>query len=79
MNVRCPHCSSLLYLDFDGRIVVMERGQIPTPAPGSKPALGAVGGLIVGGLIAGPIGALLGILAGATIGASVEELEALEA
>jgi hypothetical protein len=69
----------LLAVEFDGRMSVFERGQIPVPAPGSRPAVGAIGGLVVGGLIGGPIGALLGMLAGGAVGASVEELEALEA
>lgn len=78
-TLRCPHCRSLVSVEFDGRIVVLEQGRIPVPAPGTRPAAGAVGGLIVGGLIAGPLGALLGMLAGGAIGASVEELEAVEA
>jgi len=77
-TIRCPHCSSSIYIDYMGRITILERGQLPIPAPGTRPIAGALGGLLLGGVVAGPIGALLGLLAGGAIGASVEYLEAKE-
>lgn len=77
-RVRCPHCSSLVYIDEMNRFTVFQEGQRPIPSPGTRPIAGALGGALLGGLIAGPIGALLGVLAGGTLGASVEYLEAKE-
>lgn len=77
-RVRCPHCSSLIYIDETNRFTILERGQPPIPAPGTRPVAGALGGALFGGIVAGPIGAFLGLLAGGVIGASVEYLEAKE-
>jgi DNA-directed RNA polymerase subunit RPC12/RpoP len=77
-RVRCPYCSSLIHIDEMNRLEIFERGQVPVPAPGTRPIAGALGGALLGGLVAGPIGAFLGLLAGGALGASAEYLEAKE-
>lgn len=75
-RVQCPHCSSILYLDSFGNIQISQRGRVPVPPPGSRPAVGAVGGALLGSAIGGPLGALVGFLAGAALGSSAENMEA---
>jgi DNA-directed RNA polymerase subunit RPC12/RpoP len=77
-RVRCPYCSSLIYIDRTDRLIILEKGQAPLLTPASRSIVGALGGVLLGGLIAGPIGAFLGLLAGGALGASAEYLEAKE-
>jgi len=78
VQVRCPHCGSLLLTCWD-IIQVVERGAVPIPPPGSKVPLGAVGGGTLGLVIAGPIGGLIGAIMGGVIGVAAEApLEARE-
>jgi hypothetical protein len=78
IQVRCPHCNSLLLTYWD-RIYVIERGTVPMPPPGSKVPLGAIGGGILGLVIGGAIGGLIGLLIGGAIGRAAEApLEAKE-
>lgn len=78
IRVRCPYCSSLLYVENIGYVRILQEGQIPVLAPEARSAVGAIGGILVGSVIAGPIGALFGLLAGGALGASAEYLEAKE-
>jgi ribosomal protein S27E len=71
IQVRCPHCSSLLLVSWTA-IQVVERGNVPVPAPGSKIALGAVGGGALGLVMGGPVGGVIGVLVGLVIGAATE-------
>ena len=77
-RVRCPYCSSLIYIDRTDKLIILEEGQPPLLTPASRSIVGALGGVLLGGLIAGPIGAFLGLLAGGALGASAEYLEAKE-
>jgi DNA-directed RNA polymerase subunit RPC12/RpoP len=77
-RVRCPYCSSLIYIDRTDKQIILEEGQPPLLTPASRSIVGALGGVLLGGLIAGPIGAFLGLLAGGALGASAEYLEAKE-
>lgn len=63
----CPHCKSILYLNSDGTIGVVEQRTPPVTTRRSTVG-GALGGLLLGGLIGGPVGALLGAIAGGAIG-----------
>jgi len=61
-------------------VQMLERGTTPIPPPGSKTALGAIGGGTIGLVVGGPIGGLVGLLFGGIIGAAAETpLEAREA
>jgi len=77
-RVNCPHCSSILYIECNGRINILKRGTIPFPPPGARAITGAIGGALLGLAIAGPIGGFLGFLLGGALGKAAEEQEAEE-
>lgn len=72
--MKCNHCKSVLYLNSDGTISVINRGTPPTTTKKGT-AGGALGGLVVGALIGGPVGALLGAIAGSAIGLTQDNPE----
>ena len=74
LQVLCPHCKSVLYLNSDGTIGVVQQKPPPVTTKQST-AGGTVGGLVLGGLIGGPIGALLGAIAGGAIGSTQDNPE----
>lgn len=74
LQVRCPHSNSLLYVNSDGSISVLQIGKPPTTTKGGTGG-GALGGLLLGALLGGPAGALLGALAGAALGSSADVKE----
>ncbi len=75
VRVRCPHCGSILLVLFRNNVTVVVRGQVPFPPPDTKPALGAIGGLLLGVALGGLIGAILGLLIGGSLEASAKEEE----
>ena len=80
IQVRCPHCNSLLYIIGKTDIHVMERGTVPFPPPASRWLAGGAGGALLGAAMGGPAGALIGGIVGALLGAaSSVVLEAQEA
>lgn len=70
VRIRCPHCGSVLYVWSKDHIEVEKRGQIPFPPPDARPALGAIGGLLLGAALGGPLGAILGLIIGGSLGSS---------
>jgi hypothetical protein len=71
IRVRCPHCSSLLWTDWQ-TVQILERRTIPIPAPGSRAPLGAIGGGLLGLALGGPLGGLIGFLIGGAAGVAAE-------
>jgi len=77
INVRCPHCTSVLHIGGDGSLNVLVPGSVPSGPPVASVA-GATVGSLVGAIVAGPIGALLGLIAGGALGAAANVPEAME-
>jgi len=71
-RIRCPHCGSILYVWSRERVEVLRRGQVPFPPPDARPALGAIGGLLLGAALGGSLGAILGLLIGGSLGSSAK-------
>ena len=71
---RCPHCKSMLQLNSDGTIVIIESRSPPVTTRRST-AGGAMGGLVLGALLGGPVGALLGAIAGGALGSTQDNPE----
>ncbi len=71
IQTRCPHCGSLL-MTYWNSVQVLERGTVPIPPPGSKTALGAIGGGTIGLAVGGPVGGFLGLIFGGILGAASE-------
>lgn len=74
LQIRCPKCKSVLYLNSDGTIGVVSTGTPPVTTRGGT-AGGALGGLLLGALIGGPVGALLGAIAGGALGSTQDNPE----
>lgn len=72
VRIRCPHCGSILYVRSKSDIEVVERGRMPLPPPEARPALGAMGGLLLGAALGGPLGAILGLIIGGSLGISAK-------
>ena len=72
VRIRCPHCNSILYVWSKDDVSVVQPGQVPFPPPDARPALGAIGGLLLGAALGGPLGAVLGLLIGGSLGASAK-------
>ncbi len=70
VRIRCPHCGSILLASSRSSIMVLRRGQVPVPPPDARPALGALGGLLLGAALGGPLGAILGLIIGGGLGSS---------
>lgn len=65
LTVRCPHCSSQIYVNSDGTLTILLQGELPSRETGV--AGGLLGGAAIGSLF-GPAGALLGGILGAALG-----------
>ena len=74
LQVLCPHCKSILYLNSDGTIGIIEAHPPPVTTRQST-AGGALGGLALGALIGGPVGALLGAIVGGALGSTQDNQE----
>ena len=70
VRIRCPHCGSILYVWSKEHVEVLRHGQVPLPPPEARPALGAIGGLLLGAALGGPLGAILGLIIGGGLGSS---------
>jgi len=80
IQVRCPHCNSLLYVISKTDIHDLKRGTVPFPPPASRWLAGGAGGALLGAAIGGPAGALIGGVVGALLGHGANVvLEAQEA
>ncbi len=74
LQVLCPHCKSILYLNSDGTVRIIEARTPPVTTRRSTVG-GALGGLVLGALIGGPIGALFGAIAGGALGSTQDNPE----
>jgi hypothetical protein len=75
INVMCPHCQSLLRIDSDGSMDILQEGMQPlTTRAGTL--TGVLTGAVIGAILAEESGVLLGTMAGALLGASADVREA---
>lgn len=70
-TISCPHCNSVLRIDYSGADLIREGLQ---PPPRGATTLGGIlAGALIGVLLAGAAGGLIGGIVGAGLGSAAEK------